>query len=216
MYQSATPLVRALSLALFVVRAVGADLITPSTSSELVDLEPAWEDTTSAIAAAVAECPHEGDGLALWHDALTWSGGALPAAGDDVVIPPDTKVLVTRSPLSDAASFGKVSVPSTSELIFGENSSGIAFGATGFEVNGSLRAGAPGCRISSPIRITLRGDRPTSGPGGEISQPAWVKGIYSTLVTAPSTCTATCTAVRGLGSRRRRGLATRPCTCNTR
>ena len=154
-------------------------LLTPATSSELVDLEPEWDDATAAIIAGNTACPHEAAGLLDWHAPATW-GGALPVAGADVTLPSGTRIVISSSPLSGSAHFGKVTVPVDSELIFGENAAGIAFGATGIEVNGALRLGAPGCRLISYVTVTLHGARPTpSSATGVISQPAWVKGLYS-------------------------------------
>lgn len=101
----------------------------------------------------------------------------MPEAGADVTLPAHTSVLISRSPLADAAYFGKVTIPSNSELIFDD--AAIDFGAEGIEVDGALRLGAPGCRLTSLINITLHGARPTPSAAGVISQAAYVKGIYS-------------------------------------
>ena len=156
-------------------------LITPTTASEVVNLEPAWDNSTIAtIVGANSACPHLASGLLSWDSVATWMDGSLPAAGEDVSIPDGVSVLITQSPLSDVSThFGKVTIPRTSELIFGENAAGISFGATGFDIEGALRLGAPGCRLSSSISITLHGSRPTPGASGIIEQDPWVKGIYA-------------------------------------
>lgn len=92
-----------------------------------------------------------------WHDANTW-GGSLPVAGQAVTLPANSKVVVTKSvtPL-----LGLVTIPSTSELILGENAAGITVYAKGFEVNGALTMGSESCRIQTEIIITLHGARPS-------------------------------------------------------
>ena len=160
--------------------ATSQTLLTPATASEVVNLEPAWDDATLAIVAANTDCPHDSAGLVDWHSGATW-GGLIPAADEDVFIPEGASVLISKSPLGNtSAYFGKVSIPAGSELIIGENIvEGIAIGVTGFEVKGALRAGAPGCRLASNVTITLHGVRPTPGYDGIISQSEWIKGIYT-------------------------------------
>ena len=151
--------------------------ITPETASELVQLEPVWDADPLPSAKGRSDCPHEAGGLSSWHDASTWSSGTVPVAGEDVTLAEGVSVLISSSPLSGTTYFGKVTVPASSELIFGENAAGIAFGATGMDVSGALRLGAPGCRLSSYITITLHGSRPTpDATTGIISQDAWIKG----------------------------------------
>ena len=78
-----------------------AGLLTPSTASEVVDLEPAWTDATATFEASDTECPHHGTGLVSWNDA--WA--TPPVAGEDVTLPENSKILVTASPL-DGLAFG--------------------------------------------------------------------------------------------------------------
>ena len=135
-------------------------LLTPS-ASEVVDLEPAWIDPTAAFEASDTECPHHGSGLISWTEA--WA--TLPVAGEDVTLPENTKVLITSSPLSNGQALGLITVPSTSELIIGENlSDGISLDMTGMEIYGKFLAGASGCRLSSYITLTLHGVH----PGGKL------------------------------------------------
>lgn len=101
-------------------------------------------------------CPHQSKGLKLWHETSTW-GGAIPVAGQNITLPVMTRVLVSQT---IAQQLGTITIPTTSELIIGSNSTGIRIDATGFLVNGKLTAGSETCRISTSITITLHGMRP--------------------------------------------------------
>uniref|UniRef100_A0A7S4S4Y0 G8 domain-containing protein n=1 Tax=Ditylum brightwellii TaxID=49249 RepID=A0A7S4S4Y0_9STRA len=104
------------------------------------------------------DCPHFASELLDWHDPATWDGLVSPGPGNNVVLPENSKVLVSSSVLDIQ---GTITVPSSSELIFGEDTNGkIEFHANGFEVNGALVAGSETCLIEYPIEITLHGTRP--------------------------------------------------------
>jgi len=66
---------------------------------------------------------------------------------------------------------GIITVPESSELIFGEDATGIEFDASGFNVNGVLKAGSETCRIEKKININLHGSR------RDTSNNATYKGI---------------------------------------
>ena len=72
-------------------------------------------------------------------------------------MPENSRVLVSQSVIG-TLSF--VNIPASSELIFGENASGITFDANGINVQGNLSIGSETCRIETPVTITLHGDRP--------------------------------------------------------
>ena len=105
-------------------------------------------------------CPHEQGGLLSWHDASTWasSHGYVPLSGEDVTLPANSKVIIMQSVVEE---LGVVTVPSTSELIFDENSSSpITFDVSGMDVQGAISAGSETCRYDTELTITLHGSRP--------------------------------------------------------
>src|SRR6056297_1943418 len=67
---------------------------------------------------AFAACPHEALGLLDWHDPATWPDGVVPAAGATVNLPVGKSVVLRSS--SDGV-LGKVTVPTTSNLILGRS-----------------------------------------------------------------------------------------------
>jgi hypothetical protein len=70
---------------------------------------------------------------------------------------------------------GYVTVPATSKLIFGENSSGIEFHALGLDIKGQLVAGSETCLLQMPLTITLHGSRPANAVTNP--PPSLYKGI---------------------------------------
>ena len=96
-------------------------------------------------------CPHlEGsftDGSSFFSRYKEW---------DDVRLSPDTRILVTESILTR---LGTVTIPPSSELIFGENVAGISMDVRGIDVQGSLIAGSETCRLQTQLTITLHGSR---------------------------------------------------------
>ena len=74
-------------------------------------------------------------------------------------LPPDTRMLVTESILTR---LGTVTIPQSSELIFGENATGILMDVRGIDVRGSLIAGSETCRLQTQLTITLHGSRQTT------------------------------------------------------
>ena len=105
-------------------------------------------------------CPHLEAGLKNWHDPSTWPSSSIPAAGASVTLPEFSKVIITQAVLEE---LGVITVPSSSELIFGEDAGGavITLDAAGMDVQGALRAGSETCVYDSELTITLRGSRPT-------------------------------------------------------
>lgn len=100
------------------------------------------------------------------------SQGNIPSAGQDVTLPNNSKVIITHS---IAGQLGVITVPSTSELIFDENSATpITLDVAGMEVQGALRAGSETCRYNTALVITLHGTRPNDFN---------VYGVSSTAVT---------------------------------
>jgi hypothetical protein len=81
----------------------------------------------------------------------------MPGPGVNVTLPVHSNVLVAHS-VSDI--LGIVTVPSTSKLIFGENSNGIQFHTKGMDIRGQLIAGSETCLLETPLSITLHGSRP--------------------------------------------------------
>jgi hypothetical protein len=103
-----------------------------------------------------SRCPHEEGGLLDWHSSSTWSADSFPFSGD-VVLPNNARVIVRQSVIGI---LGTVTIPVSSELLFGEDSTGITFDALGIDVQGRLTIGSETCRIETPVIITLHGDRP--------------------------------------------------------
>lgn len=117
-------------------------------------------------------CPHHQlDGLKHWHDATTWGGTGVPVTGN-VTIPPGMRILLSQS---ITAKLDTIFIPADSELVFGENSSGIVIHCDGLDVRGRLTAGSETCRIETPLTITLHGARPAHA-GSHVPPPV-VKGI---------------------------------------
>ena len=150
-------------------------ILTPSTSSEVVTIPlPSAPD----LSAARSGCPHEAAGLLAWDDAAAWAGGAVPAAsGQDATLAAGVSVLLSSEPAqagSGAAPLGKLTIPSSSTLILGENlTAGVSLDAHGVVVQGALRAGAETCRLDGAVTVTLHGARPAAG----VAVDSWYKGI---------------------------------------
>jgi hypothetical protein len=106
---------------------------------------------------AQSNCPHLQAGLRDWHDPTTWPSGVVPADGASVTIPAGTKVLVSSCSINSSFVLGTVTVPATSQLIFGD--ARISVAAKGFSVQGALLAGSPTCRLRNKVTITLHGSR---------------------------------------------------------
>lgn len=134
-------------------------IIKPEHSSENVILPDPPQPSIVSLQKGVfrKNCPHQATGLLNWHDAGTWPNGVVPLPGDDVSIPSGLSVLVDQSV---NGTLGTVVIPNSSSLIIGEHSNGIEINANGFDVRGSLIAGAETCRIETSITLTLHGDRP--------------------------------------------------------
>jgi hypothetical protein len=152
-----------------------ATIITADANSERITLpSPATPD----LAAARSGCPHEAAQLIPWHDPAAWTGGAVPAtAGEAATLAAGVTVLLQDEPTgagSASTPLGLLTIPSTSELVLGENvASGTLLHAHGIAVEGALRAGAESCRLEARVSIVLHGARPA---GGEVVE-SWYKGI---------------------------------------
>ena len=119
-------------------------------------------------------CPHDQSGLVSWHNAATWASGVPPSAGAHVTLPQGQKVLLSRDV---GYTLGLVTIPATSELIIGENSThGVALNMAGMQVDGALRAGAQTCRLTTRVTITLFGARPPTKAERDALPPTF-KGI---------------------------------------
>ena len=122
-------------------------------------------------------CPHEAAQLTPWHEPAAWSDGVVPAtAGQAADLAAGVTVLLQGEPTgagSATSPLGLLSIPSTSELVLGENTSGTVLHANGIAVEGALRAGAEGCRLEGRVTVVLHGERPA---GGAQAEP-WFKGI---------------------------------------
>lgn len=110
-------------------------------------------------------CPHLTGTLVAWHT-LGF------AAGTDVTLPANTRVLVHSCSFGPSDVYGVVTVPTTSELIFGDAT--INFKAKSIKVFGKLLAGSATCRLRNKMSITLYGSRAETPTGGD----DWTKGIY--------------------------------------
>ena len=127
-----------------------------------------------------ARCPHTQPGLRDWFDAGTWPLGRPPVAGEDVVLPTNTRVHLPRG---STPVLGVLTIPPTAELILGSEADGSTahFSALGVVVQGGLRAGAEGCRLrpSTRVTITLHGQRPLTFAGLD-ALPRHAKGLHIT------------------------------------
>jgi hypothetical protein len=121
------------------------------------------------VFSARTNCPHNATGLTFWDTTFS------PAAGDDVYLPANTRVLIRQS---IPVRLGTLYIPSSSELIIGENTNGILVDVRGIDVGGKLTIGSETCRIETRVTITLRGQRPSDAVTN-VPQPT-VKGISVT------------------------------------
>ncbi len=118
-------------------------------------------------------CPLEQAGLVDWHAASTWPGGAVPAAdGRDVVLPESAKVLVSHCSLSGNGTYGIITVPASSQLVFNDHE-GVLLRCRGLLVRGKLLLGSPTCRMRSSVGVVLDAPR-VANPA---SLPFEYKGI---------------------------------------
>jgi hypothetical protein len=152
--------------------------ITSTTNSKVITLPNPTPPTNILTGASRVNCPHllnTPSVLKLWHDPATWGGVAIPAAGSNVTLPANTRVLLAQSIVEQ---LGIITIPVSSELVLGEAAAGITLRAQGFSVQGKLTAGSETCRIETPIGITLWGARPVDAV---IHPPSpTYKGIYVT------------------------------------
>jgi len=129
--------------------------ITPGTASELVII-PDPPKPLTLLGTNRTKCPHLGN-LSDWHSSSTWGVSAnIPTSGQNVTLPVNTRVLISKS---INGTLGFIIIPSSSELVIGENVQGIQVHAKGFDVQGRLTAGSETCRIETSIAITLYGTR---------------------------------------------------------
>ena len=132
--------------------------VTLATSSEVVTIPrppvpPGLDDPRT-------NCPHDETNLLSWHDGGTWtsSSGQVPTSGD-VTLPENSKIIISQSITEE---LGVITIPSTSELIFGEDDTNpITLDIAGMDVQGAIRAGSGTCPYLTDLTITLHGSRPT-------------------------------------------------------
>jgi len=118
-------------------------------------------------------CPHEATDLLDWHSSATWGGAGIPAFGENIILPSNSKVIVRQSV---EGTLGVITIPSSSELIFDEHrNGGISFEVRGIKVLGKLTIGSETCRIESLVQITLHGSRPNDAVTN-VREPTY-KGI---------------------------------------
>eukprot|EP00040_Diaphanoeca_grandis_P024470 m.134453 g.134453 ORF g.134453 m.134453 type:complete len:1710 (+) comp29740_c0_seq1:166-5295(+) len=149
-------------------------------------------------ATLASDCPYLELGLKLWHDAATWSTGEIPNISDETItLPSNTKVLVTSVSFisTESSPYRIIVVPSTSELIFADES--ITLHVKEMRVMGKFRVGAAACRVQGPILIGFHGDKDdnyTKGLRviggvaevfGQLHQPSWTR-LSSTAFAADS------------------------------
>jgi hypothetical protein len=132
---------------------------TVSGASEKVTIPkmPAPLDTNPRT---TAECPHLRSGLKHWHDPATWSNNQVPTPSSVITLPANTSVLISSCSLDRSATYQKIIVPATSQLIFAD--SPISLKVRSIFVEGKMFIGAPGCRIHAPITITFTGAKSLS------------------------------------------------------
>ena len=143
----------------------------PTTGAEDGDSEivgtfkmPAALDSNPRTAAV---CPHMASGLKHWHDAATWPSGTVPTATQNIVIPPNTSVLISScSLLPTNYVYQKIHIPQGSKLIFSD--ADISLRIKNIFVEGELLIGAPECRLNSYVDIEFVGAKTAAddiGPG---------------------------------------------------
>lgn len=149
--------------------------ITKTTNSKVITLpDPATPSNLLVTGSARTKCPHMQGVLKSWHDPATW-GTAIPVAGANVTLPVNTRVLIQQS-LTQKLEY--VTIPKSSELVFGETLAGIDMTARGFIVQGNLTMGSETCRIETPITVTLWGSRPANAV--QVRPPMERKGMIVT------------------------------------
>ena len=88
-------------------------------------------------------------------------------------------MLLSSCSLSPGSVLGTLTIPYGSSLVFADAS--ISLAAHSIVVAGSLVAGAPSCRLLSPINITLYGARPGPDPTLKLaSLPSTTKSLLAT------------------------------------
>jgi hypothetical protein len=152
----------------------------PSAVDYLVGADDNTEQVTipqpppADVSSPRTNCPHLG---AIGHT-IDWKTQFTSLVeGEDVSLPENTSILVTQS---ITTKLGLVTIPATSELIFGEDATGITMDVEGMEVEGSLIAGSETCRYETPLTITLHGTRPDGITNIANAEPTSYKGISVT------------------------------------
>lgn len=149
----------------------------PTNSPELVDANMNTEYVTIpqppaaslTVNTARIGCPHSSGSLVNWTSLYP-----NLSHGQDLVLQANTNILVSQS---IPTKLGKVTIPATSAVIFGENINGITMDVDGMDVKGSLIAGSESCRYLTKLTITLHGSRPSNNTNP--TDPA-TKGISVT------------------------------------
>ena len=114
---------------------------------------------------AQTNCPHLTGTFVDFHSLGFTNDG-------DVNIPANSRVLVSSCSIPSGVVFKKVTIPSTSELIFGDAS--IHFQAKAIHVaGGKLLIGSATCRLRNKVTITLHGARPASVPSDVSTKGIW-------------------------------------------
>jgi hypothetical protein len=103
---------------------------------------------------ARTSCPHTSGSLSSWHSLYP-----SLSEGQNLVLPLNARILISQS---IPTRLGIVTIPATTSLIFGENSTGITLNVGGIEVQGSFIAGSETCRYLTKLTITLHGSRPVN------------------------------------------------------
>eukprot|EP00004_Rigifila_ramosa_P004839 TRINITY_DN152_c0_g2_i4.p1 TRINITY_DN152_c0_g2~~TRINITY_DN152_c0_g2_i4.p1 ORF type:complete len:1231 (+),score=275.22 TRINITY_DN152_c0_g2_i4:31-3693(+) len=115
-------------------------------------------EAPTVVLPPVSNCPHLQTGLLRWEDPASW-GGAVPAANSAVVLPSNSKILVSGCSFLPEG-YSSITIPATSELIF--NNHDISLTTPSIYVQGALRMGSETCRLSSKITITFTGPATTA------------------------------------------------------
>ena len=143
-------------------RSFGSPLTVSSTYVN-VPVQPALPTPTQT------NCPHKRTGLLNWHSPSTWPGGVVPAAnGSPITLPENSAILISSCSLSPTGTYGTITIPQTSELIF--NDATINMKVQNIFVQGHLWIGSETCRLYSYITITLV-------DGAVLAEPSGKKGI---------------------------------------
>ncbi|EGC31281.1 hypothetical protein DICPUDRAFT_156894 [Dictyostelium purpureum] len=124
--------------------------------SELVVLPKA---PSALDAQDLITCPYLSSDLKHWHDPATW-GGVVPSPSSSIVLPANTKVLVSPCSISQTDIYTKITIPASSELVFFD--ADMTMNVKDIYVQGRLTMGSSKCRYNGKINLVFYGEKTTA------------------------------------------------------